>query len=172
MSKMLMFTLAISCLPTSNLPRFMDLTFQVAMQYWFLQHWTLLPSLVTSLTGFFFFFFALALSLHCFWSYFSTISSSIGHLPTWWVHLSVSYLFAFILFIAFSRQEYWSGLPFPSPVDHVLSELSTMSHLSWLSLHGMTHSFIGLDKVLVHVIRLVSFLSLLFPVSLPSDGGG
>ena len=22
----------------------------------------------------------------------------------------------------FSRQEYWSGLPFPSPVDHVLSE--------------------------------------------------
>ena len=51
-----MFTLAISCLPTSNLPRFMDLTFQVAMQYWFLQHWTLLPSLVTSLTGFFFFF--------------------------------------------------------------------------------------------------------------------
>ena len=74
-----MFTLAISCLPTSNLPRFMDLTFQVAMEYWFLQHWTLLPSLVTSLTGFvcFFFFFALALSLHCFWSYFSTISSSI-----------------------------------------------------------------------------------------------
>ena len=26
----------------------------------------------------------------------------------------------------FSRQEYWSGLPFSSPVDHVLSELSTM----------------------------------------------
>ena len=45
-----MFTLAISCLPTSNLPRFMDLTFQVAMQYWFLQHWTLLPSPVTSTT--------------------------------------------------------------------------------------------------------------------------
>ena len=26
----------------------------------------------------------------------------------------------------FSRQEYWSGLPFSSPVDHILSELSTM----------------------------------------------
>ena len=26
-----------------------------------------------------------------------------------------------------SRQEYWSGLPFPFPVDHVLSELSTMT---------------------------------------------
>ena len=28
----------------------------------------------------------------------------------------------FILFLGFSRQEYWSGLPFPSPVDHILSE--------------------------------------------------
>ena len=26
--------------------------------------------------------------------------------------------------MGFSRQEYRSGLPFPSPVDHVLSELS------------------------------------------------
>ena len=29
-----------------------------------------------------------------------------------------------MLFVGFSRQEYWSGLPFPSPVDHILSELS------------------------------------------------
>ena len=28
----------------------------------------------------------------------------------------------FILFMGLSRQEYWSGLLFPSPVDHVLSE--------------------------------------------------
>ena len=27
----------------------------------------------------------------------------------------------FIHFVGFSRQEYWSGLPFPSPVDHILS---------------------------------------------------
>ena len=32
-----MFTLAISCLTTSNLPRFVDLTFQVPMQYCSLQ---------------------------------------------------------------------------------------------------------------------------------------
>ena len=39
----------------------------------------------------------------------------------WGVHLSVSYLFfLFILFMGFSRQEYWSGSPFPSPVDHIL----------------------------------------------------
>ena len=37
----------------------------------------------------------------------------------------------FILFLGFSRQEYWSGFPFPSPVDHVLSELSTMTHPCW-----------------------------------------
>ena len=45
---MSMFTLAISYLTTSNLPWFMDLTFQVPMQYCSLQHWTLLPSPVSS----------------------------------------------------------------------------------------------------------------------------
>ena len=46
--------------------------------------------------------------------------------------------------MAFSRQKYWSGLPFPSPVDHVLSELSTMTCPSWVALHGKAHSFIEL----------------------------
>ena len=59
--------------------------------------------------------------------------------------------------MGFSKQEYGSGLPFTSPVDHVLSELSTMTHPSWVALHGMAHSFIELDKAVVHVIRLVSF---------------
>ena len=55
----------------------------------------------------------------------------------------MSYLFAFfILFMRFSWQEYWSGLPFPSPGDHVLSELFTMTYPSWVALHGMAHSFI------------------------------
>ena len=36
----------------------------------------------------------------------------------------------FILSTAFSRQEYWSGLPFHSPVDHILSDLSTMTRPS------------------------------------------
>ena len=26
---------------------------------------------------------------------------------------------------------YWGGLPFPPPVDHILSELSTVTHPSW-----------------------------------------
>ena len=44
------------------------------------------------------------------------------------------------------------GFPFPSPVDHILSELSTMTHLSLVALHGMAHSFTELDKAVVHVI--------------------
>ena len=52
--------------------------------------------------------------------------------------------------MGFSRQEYWSGLQFPSPVDYVLSELSTMSHPSWVDVHGMAHSFIELDKAVVN----------------------
>ena len=45
------FIFAISCLTTSNLPWFMELTFQVPMQYCCLQHQTLLLSPVTSTTG-------------------------------------------------------------------------------------------------------------------------
>ena len=60
--------------------------------------------------------------------------------------------------MGFSEQEYGSGLPFPSPVDHVLSELSTMTRPSWVAIHGMAHSFIELDNAVVHVIHLVNFL--------------
>ena len=56
------------------------------------------------------------------------------------------------------KQEYRSGLPFPSPVDHILSDLSIMTRPSWVALNGMAHSFIELDKAVVHVIRLASFL--------------
>ena len=47
-------------------------------------------------------------------------------------------------------------------LNHVLSELSTMTCPSWVTLHGMAHSFIELDKAVVHVIRLLSFLWLWF----------
>ena len=43
-----MFTLTNSCLTTSNLPWFMDWTFQVPMQYCYLWHQTLLSPLDTS----------------------------------------------------------------------------------------------------------------------------
>ena len=31
-------------------------------------------------------------------------------------------------------------------MDHILSELFTMTHPTWVALHGMAHSFIELDK--------------------------
>ena len=60
--------------------------------------------------------------------------------------------------MGFSRKEYGRGLTFPSPVDKILPELSTMTRPSWVALHSMADSFIELDKAVVHVIRLVSFL--------------
>ena len=75
------------------------------------------------------------------------------------------------LSMGFSRQGYWSVLPFSSPEDHILSELSTL-HLSWVALHGMAHSFIELDKAVVHVISLISFLWLWFSFCLPSEEYG
>ena len=95
---------------------------------------------------------------------------------SWWCHPTISSYWApmylesssfivlsfclFILFKGFSRQEYRRGLPFPSPVD-ILSELSTMTHPSWVTLHGVAPSFTELDKAVVHV---VSFLWLWFSV--------
>ena len=56
-------------------------------------------------------------------------------------------LFIPFMFVGFSQQEYWSGLPFPLPVDHALSELSTMTRPFQVALHGMAHSFIELCKL-------------------------
>ena len=156
---------------SSNMPWFMDLTFQVPMHYCSLQHWTLLPSVVTSTTGCCFCFgsvssFFLELFLHwspiAYWAPTKLGSSSF----------SVLSFCLFILFMGFSRQEYWSGLPFPSPVDHILSDLSTMTRPSWVALQGMAHSFTELDKAVVHMIRLVSYLWLWISVGLPSDWEG
>ena len=147
----------------------MDLTFQVPMQHYSLQHQTWLLSSVASTTGCFFYFgsvssFFLELFLHSFpvayWAPTDLESSSF----------SVLSFCLFILFMGFSRQEYWSGLPFPSPVDHVLSELCIMTHPSPVALHSMVHSFTELDKAVIHVTSLVSFLWLWFSLCVPSDG--
>ena len=123
----------------------MDLAFQVPMQYCSLQHWTLLPSPVTYTTGCCFCFGFVS-------SFFLVISplfssSTLGTCQPGSSSFSVISFFFFTLFVGFSRQEYWNGLPFPSPMDHVLSELSTMTRLSWVALHIMVHSFLELDRL-------------------------
>ena len=78
------------------------------------------------------------------------IALSFSQLVYWtlsylgWGGLIFIFIFLFILFMGFSWQEYWSGLWFPTPVDHILSELFTVTHPSWVSLHSMAHSFIEL----------------------------
>ena len=129
---MSMFTLVISCLTTSNLPWFMDLTFQVHMQ-----HCSLQPSELASITSHIHNWVLCLLWLHPFILP-GVISPLISYsvLGTYWPGSSSFSVLSFCLFIqfmGFSRQQYWSGLPFPSPVDHVLSELSTMTHLSWVA---------------------------------------
>ena len=134
--KMSMFTLAISYLTTSNLPWFMNLTFQVPRQYCSLQHRTFFPSPVPSTIGCCFCFgsipsFFQELFLHwspvAYWAPTDLGSSSISTLS----------FCLFTQFMGFSRQEYWSGLPFPSPVDHIFSELSTMTCPFWVAPHSM-----------------------------------
>ena len=138
------FTPAISCLITSNLPWFMDLTFQIPMEYCSLQYWTLLLSLVTSTAGYYFCFgsipsFFLELFLHwspvAYWSPTDLGSSSF----------SVLSFCLFMLFIWFPRQEYWGGLPFPSPVavaigPEKVSFLSNPKERQWQRMFKLPHN--------------------------------
>ena len=118
---MLMFTLAISSLTTqfalihgSNIPGsyaiflfraldFASITSHIHNQVWFLLWLCLfiLSGVISPLIS-------------------STMFGT--YLPGEFI-LSVQSFCLFILFMGFSRQEYWSGLPFPSPVDHVLITL-------------------------------------------------
>ena len=128
------FSLVISCLTTSNLPWFMDLTFQVPMQYcsysigpcfYYQSH----PQVGIA--------FALAPSLHSFWSYFSSdLQWHIGHLPTWGVPLSVSYHFAFSYC---SRGFHGKN---PEVVCHSLLQCTTFCQTSppWPDCLGWPHS--------------------------------
>ena len=119
------------------------------MQYCSLQHQTLLLSLVITTTGCCFCFGSIP---HSFWSYFSTdLQQHIGHLPTWEVHLSVSYLFAF------SYCSWGSQGKNTAVVCHSLLQWTTFCqtsppclHLSWVAPHSMAF-FIELDKAVVCV---------------------
>ena len=131
----------------------MDLTFQVSMQHCSLQNRTLLPSPVTSTTGRCFLFgsissFFLELFIH-----FSPVA--FGYLPTWGVDLSVSYLFAFS-YCSWGSQSKNTEVVCHSPLQWTMFCQNSpprpvclgWPYMAWLS-------FIELDKIMFHVIRLV-----------------
>ena len=65
----------------------------------------------------------------------------------------ISFCF-FIQLMGFSWQEQWSALLFPLPVDHILSELFTLTFPSWVALlcvaHGFIHKPLHHDKAVIH----------------------
>ena len=120
------------------------------MQYCSLKHWNLLLSPVTSTAGYCFCFgsipsFFLELFLHwspvAYWAPTNVGSSSFSILSFLPFHPVHGVLKARIL--------KWFAIP-PSPVDHILSDLSTMTHPSWVAPQAWL-SFIELDKAVVVV---------------------
>ena len=134
---MSMFTLAISCLTTSNIP-------------WFMEHSRFLCSI----------------ALYSIKLYFHHQSHHSWVLFLLWLHLFIlsgvisplfssnilgtyqpgEFIFQCHTFLPFytvygvlkARILKWFAFAFS--VDHVLSELSTMTRPSWVALHGMTHT--------------------------------
>ena len=154
------FIFVISCLTTSNLPWFINLTFQVPMQYCSLQHLysfyhQSLPQLGIV--------FALAPSFILSVVISPLIFSSI--LGTYW---SGEFIFQCPIFFAFSYSSWGSHGNNTEVACHSLIQWTTSCqhsppwhiHLWWP--HTAWLSFIELDKAVVHVIRLTSFLWLWF----------
>ena len=112
--KLSVFSLAIFCLTTSNLPWFMDLTFQDFMQYSSLLHpfgegLYSFPHLGVVLLWLHLFILSRVIS--------PLISRSIlGNYQAGEFIFQCRIFFPFHTVHGVSRQEYWSGLPFPSPM--------------------------------------------------------
>ena len=140
---MSMFTLAISCLTTSNFPWFMDLTFYSRF----------LCSTVLCSIGFYYSHQThQQLSVLPLWPSRFIHSEAIGNFPPLLpgsildtfrprgTHLRYLILLAFCTAHEALMESILGGLPFPPPVDHVLSEFSAMTHPSWVALQSMARS--------------------------------
>ena len=100
---------------------------------------------------------------------FPLFSSSI--LGTYWPE---EFIFQYHIFLPFytvhgvlkARVLKWFAIPFCSGPHFVRTLHMTLP--SWVTLHSMAHSFTELDKAVIHVISLISFLWLWFSFCLPS----
>ena len=153
------FTLAISCLTTSNLLWFVDLTFQVPMQYCSLQHQTLLLSPVTPTTGYCF----------CFGSIpsFSGVISPLISSSLLFTYQPGEFIIQCPMFLPFHTVHgvlkalilKWFAILISSGLHFVVSPPRPI-HLGWSYTSWL--SFIELDKAVAHVITLASFLWIWF----------
>ena len=143
----------------------MDLTFQVLMQYCSLQHQTLFLSPVTSTAGYCF----------CFGSIPSFFPELFLHWSpvAYWGSTDLGSSSFSILSFCLSYCSWGSQGKNTEVVCHSLLQWTTFcqtsppwpGHLEWP--HMAWLSFIELDKAVVHVIRLASFLWLWFQSSCP-----
>ena len=162
----MMSALAISCFTTSNLPWFMDLTFQVPTQYCSLHHWTLLLSPVTSTTRCCFCFGS---CLHFFWSMFPLISSNI--LGTYrsgesLFQCPIILPFDTVLEVVKARILKWFAIPFSSGTTFCQTsppwpDCLGWPHMAWLSFTELDNTVVLGSDWLVSVIMVL--------VCLPSD---
>ena len=145
-----MFTLAISCLTTSNLPWFMDLTFQVSMHYC---SYSIRPCLYHQSHPQLCIVFVLAPSLHSFWVISPLISSSI--LGT---YQPGEFLFQCPIFLPFhtvhgvlmARILKWFAIPFSSG-PHSVRPL----HHDWPVLGGPTrHGLVSVIETRLWSVQL------------------
>ena len=151
---MSMFTLAISGLTTSNLPWFMDLTFQVPIEHCSLQHQTLLPSPVISTNGCRFCFGCLFIL--------SGVISPLISSSILGTYQPGEFIFQCPVFLPFhtvhgvlkARILKWFPTPFSSGPHFVRTLHHDTFCLGWPYTAWL--SFIELDKAVVHVIRLAS----------------
>ena len=163
------FIIAIFCLTTSYLLCFMGLIFQVPMQYFSLQHQTLLSPPDTSTRGHYIHFgstswFFLELFLH---------SSPVAYWipPDLGDYLSVSYIFAFSYCSWCSQGKNAEVVCLSLLKSTTFCQKSpTMTCPNWVALHGIAYSFIELHKAMINVIILFTSLWLWFPYCLTSDG--
>ena len=129
----------------------MDLNFQVPMQYCSLQHQTVLFD--TSHIHNYHFHFGLGNSFLLMLLVIALCSPQV----IYWISSNLGVLifqhhiifFLFILSMAFSRQEYWVGWPFPCPRPHFVRNLH-YDPSTLVTLPSMAHGFIELCKPLCH----------------------
>ena len=127
------FILVISCLITSNLPLFMDFTVSSPMLFITALDFTSITSHIHNWVLF-------LLWLHLF--ILSGVISPLISSSILGTYRSGELIFQCPIFLPFHtvhgvlRVGILKWFPFPFLVDHVLSELSTMSCLSWVALRG------------------------------------